>query len=119
VQNSIIDLVAVRELFKARIQMRLERGEMDKAKDLMEALRSQPSNEALAKDMGKKQTYFLKEIGNKNASQRRLVDQMFATTLDLLAKHINPQLINDLDKDLITAEKNGGKLPPKPTDDDS
>ena len=43
VQNSIVDLVAIRELFKARIRIRLERGEMDKAEDLLNALRDQPS----------------------------------------------------------------------------
>jgi hypothetical protein len=54
VQNAIIDLVAVRELFKARIRLRLERSEMPKAEALMVALRDQPSNEVLANDMGKK-----------------------------------------------------------------
>lgn len=119
VQNAIIDLVAIRELFKARIRLRLERGEMEKAENLMNALREQPSNEKLATAMGKKQTDFLKALGNKNANQRRKIDEMFATTRDLLAKHINPKLVRDLESDLISAKKNGGKLPPQkePQDD--
>ena len=112
VQNAIIDLVAVRELFKARIGLRLQRGEMTKAKDLMDALRGQPSNEALANDMGKRQTVYLERLGNRNAGQRRKIDQMFTTTRDLLSKHINPKLLRDLESDIIRAEKNGGKLPP-------
>lgn len=111
VQNAIVDLVAIRELFKARIQMRLERGEMEKAEALMEALRQQPSNEKLATEMGKRQTDFIKALGNKNANQRRKVDEMFTTTRELLSKHINPAMIRDLEKMLITARDNGGKLP--------
>ena len=118
VQNSIIDLVAVRELFKARIRMRLKGGEMDQAEELMDALRSQPSNEVLANEMGKRQTLYLKEIGNKDANQRRMVDQMFSTTRELLGKHINPKLIRDLEADMITAKNNGGKLPTKPEEKD-
>ncbi|TWU51005.1 hypothetical protein Poly51_42980 [Rubripirellula tenax] len=111
VQNSIIDLVAVRELYKARIRMRLQRGEMKEAEELMEALRNQPSNEALASAMGKKQAVFLKLLGTRNANQKRKVDEMFVTTRELLSKHINPILVRELEQDLLKAKKNGGKLP--------
>ena len=112
VQNAIIDLVAVRELFRARIQLRLKRGEMDKAQALMEALRDQPSNEELANDMGKRQTYFNNLLaGSGNANQRAKVDQMFVVTRDLLTKHINGRLVNDLEAEVSEARKNGGKSP--------
>ena len=113
VQNSIIDLVAVRELFKARIRLRLEKGEMDKAEELMEALRQQPSNEALANEMGKRQAAYLKVLGKRNANQKRMVDQMFSTTREMLGKHINPKLIRDLESMMTTARNNNGKLPPQ------
>jgi hypothetical protein len=118
VQNSIIDLVAVRELFKARITMRLQNGEMEAAEELMDLLRSQPSNEALANEMGKRQAVYLKILGNKNANQKRMVDQMFSTTRELLGKHINPKLVRDLESDMITARNNGGRLPAKPAAED-
>lgn len=113
VQNTIIDLVAVRELFKARIELRLKKGtpeDMEKAKDLLVALRSQPTNERIAAELSKKQDTFIKAIG-RNANQRRKVDEMFTTTRDLLTKHINPQLIKELDVKVAAAEANGGKLP--------
>jgi hypothetical protein len=112
VQNAIIDLVAVRELFRARIQLRLKRGEMDKAQALMEALRDQPSNEELANDMGKRQTYFNNLLaGSGNANQRAKVDQMFVITRELLTTHINGRLINNLEAEVSEAKKNGGKAP--------
>lgn len=113
VQNAIIDLVAIRELFKARIRLRLTKGQMEKAEALMIALREQPTNERLATDMGKKQAAFLKALGTRNANQRRKVDEMFTTTRELLTKHINPQLVRELESDLIAAKNNGGKLPPR------
>lgn len=113
VQNSIIDLVALRELFKARIMMRLQRGQdgdLQNAEELLEGLRQQPSNEALANEMGKRQTIFLKAIG-RNPNQSRKVDNMFSQTREMLTKHINPKLIRDLEEAYVTAKGNGGKLP--------
>lgn len=118
VQNSIIDLVAIRKLFEARIMMRLEKGEMEKAETLMEALRNQPSNEQLATDMGKKQTMFIKALGTRNANQRRKVDEMFTTTRELLAAQINPRLVRELEDAVIEASKNGGRLPKKADEDE-
>ena len=113
VQNSIVDLVAVRELFKARIRLRLEKGEMEKAEELMNALRDQPSNEKLANELGKKQSVFLEALGRSAGSQRRKVDSMFTNTRELLGKHINPRLIRELEADMVAARNNGGKLPRK------
>ncbi|MGI9469907.1 MAG: hypothetical protein ACR2NZ_00140 [Rubripirellula sp.] len=116
VQNAIIDLVAIRELFKARIHLRLGKGEMEKADLLMQGLRDQPSNQNLAKEMGKRHDAFVKALA-RSANQRRKVDEMFSTTRELLSKHISPKLLRDLETDMITAKKNGGKLPPKASEE--
>jgi len=117
VQNSIIDLVAVRELFKARIRLRLERGEMEKAEALLTALREQPSNEQLANEMGRRQTNFNTILARK-ANQRAKVGEMFKTTRELLTTHINDKLVRDLDAEVIAAHENGGKSPKKSKKDD-
>jgi hypothetical protein len=119
VQNAIIDLVAIRKLLGARIRMRLRKGQMKEAEELLIALRDQPTNEDLANDMGKKQGAFLKEIGNRNANQRRKVDLMFKETREMLGKQINQAVIRDLEADMDRAKANGGKLPedPEPEDD--
>ena len=113
VQNQIIDLVAVRELFKARVNMRLQRGEMDKAEELMVELRRQPDSRELNDSIAKRQVVFLEKI--ENASQRKKVDLMFSTTQDLLAQFINPKLLQDLESNLLKARNNGGKLPAEVT----
>jgi len=78
----------------------------------MEALRDQPSNEKIGKDMGKRQTDFNNDLaGSGNANQRAKVDQMFVITRELLETHINGRLVNDLEAEVSEARKNGGKAP--------
>ncbi len=116
VQNAIVDLIAIRELLAARVRLRLTKGEIQEAEKLLEMLRGEPTNEKIADDMGKKQTAYLKILGNGNANQRKMIDQMFTTTRELLSKHINPKLIRDLEADFIAATRNGGKLPEPPSE---
>jgi len=118
VQNAIIDLVAIRELFAARIRLRLEKGEMKEAERLLNSLREQPTNEKLANDMGRKETEFLRLIGPRDPNQYRKVENLFSSTREMLAKHINPKIINDLEADLLAAERNDGKLVKPSVDED-
>ena len=104
VQNAIIDLVAIRKLLAARIRLRLKKGQMKEAQELLVALSEQPTNEELAND-------FLKEIGTRNANQRRKVDIMFKETREMLGKQINPAMIRELEADVQRARDNGGRLP--------
>lgn len=112
-QNAIVDLVAIRKLLAARIRMRLRKGQMKEAEELIVALRDQPTQEELANDMDKKQGYFLDEIGNRNIGQRKKVDDMFKLTREMLGKQINPAVIRGLEADFNRAKANGGKLPPE------
>ena len=116
VQNAIIDLVAIRELLAARVRLRLEKGQLREAEELLYKLREQPTNERLAEDMGQKQAMFLKAIG-RDANQRRKVDEMFSTTRELLSKHISPQLIRELEADVRKARENSGKTASSQTQD--
>ncbi|MEM9587361.1 MAG: hypothetical protein AAGA03_08760, partial [Planctomycetota bacterium] len=111
VQNAITDLVAIRRLLGARIRIRLRKGEMRDAQELMAKLKAQPTHQILADDMDRKKAEYSEQIG-RNAQQRRKVDEMFDTTQVLLEKNIGDRFINALQDDIIRAEKNGGVLPP-------
>jgi hypothetical protein len=119
VENAIVDLVAIRKLLAARVRLRLYKGEMKEAQELVELLREQPTNERLAADMGKKQAVYLKQLGSRNANQKRKIDDMFTTTREMLAKMITPKDIRELEEDLLKAKKNGGKLAPPEEDEDA
>jgi hypothetical protein len=111
VQNEITDLVALRELYKARIRLQLEKGALEKAEQLMIELRRQPENEELSAAIGRKQIDLLNAIGKKNISQRRKVDEMFTTTRELLSKYVTPKLMREVKGYFAAAKANGGKLP--------
>ncbi|WP_146598981.1 hypothetical protein [Novipirellula aureliae] len=112
VQNAIVDLVAIRELFAARIKNHLQSGELDRAEELFNALSKQPTSERLSDDMGRKQAAFLKALaGPQNLRQRKKIDEMFTMTRRLLSKHISPARLREIDADIIQARENGGRLP--------
>ena len=105
-QNAIVDLIAIRALLAARIRIRLERGELAQAKELLEALRNEPTYDTIANEMGKK----VVQIKGRNATDQRKIDEMFAQTREMLVKNINSKLLRDLEEDVAAAEANGGVL---------
>lgn len=109
-QNAIVDLIAIRSLLGARIRLRLEQGRLPEAKELLEALRAEPTYDTIAIDMGKKVT----QIKGRNATEQKKIDQMFAQTREMLVNNINSKLIRDLEAEVIKAEANGGVLKRKP-----
>ena len=111
-QNAIVDLIALRTLLAARIRLRLEKGEMAQAKELLEALREQPTYDTIANEMGKK----VVQIKGRNANEQRKIDEMFAQTREMLVKNINSKLLRDLEADVAAAEANGGFLKKPPAD---
>ena len=111
VQNDITDMVAMRKLYSVRIEKKLREGSINAAESLMQSLRKQPTSEEWLAILGRRQVEFLDLIGNQNIGQRRKVDEMFATTRELLSKHITPKLMRDLEALMKRARDNGGKLP--------
>jgi hypothetical protein len=109
-QNAIVDLVAIRQLLAARIRLRLEKGQLQEAKDLLEALRGEPSYEKIADDMGRK----LLQLKGRNAAEQMKIDQMFAQTREMLVKNISPAIIRELEDAVLAAERQGasGQSPP-------
>ncbi|XZE54955.1 hypothetical protein SH139x_000939 [Planctomycetaceae bacterium SH139] len=99
VQNSIIDLVAIRKLLAANIRQQIKQGNTARATELLNQLRKQPSYEKLADDMAQRQT----EIISSNRSEQAKIDSLFGETRDLLVKHINQSLINVLDREVNAA----------------
>lgn len=111
-QNSIVDLVAIRQLFAARIRMRLAAGELKEAKELLETLRNEPSYEKIAGDMGRK----LLQLKGRNGGEQAKIDRMFAQTREMLVKNISPALIRELEEAVMAAEKGAPPTPPSTTD---
>lgn len=118
VQNAIVDLVAIRRLLAARVKLRLQRGQYKEAEELVILLREQPSAERLSNDMTAKLPEFLKAIGNRDANQKRKVDNMFTMTREMLAKQLSSRDVRDVEDMLQRAKANGGTLPPEEESED-
>lgn len=114
VQNSIIDLVAIRTLLASSIRRHLQQGDLPKAKELLEKLRSEPSYEKIANDMAQKQLV----ITSRNRSEQKKIDNMFGETRTLLVKFINPALLRELDAEVIKAG-GGVEAPATPESSDA
>jgi len=114
-QNAIVDLVAIRQLFAARIRARLEKGQLNEAKELLEALREEPTYEKIAADMGRKLT----QLKGRNAAEQARIDRMFAQTREMLVKNISPGLLREIEEAVLAAEKAPKPAPaPAPTPED-
>jgi hypothetical protein len=99
-QNAIVDLIAIRKLLAARIRLRLSKGQLAEAKELLTALRDQPTYDTIANDMGKKAI----QIKGRNVNEQRKIDMMFAETREMLVNNINSKLLRDLEADVAKAE---------------
>lgn len=100
IQNAIIDLVAIRQLLAARIRLRLEKGNIEEARELLNALRAEPTYEILSHDMRNKR----KEMETDNAQQRAMINQLFDQTRNMLVKHIDERTIRELEAEVASAE---------------
>jgi hypothetical protein len=101
-------LVAIRQLFAARIRKRLEQGKAAEARGLLDLLRNEPTYEKIADDMGRK----LVQFEGRNPGEQARINQMFAQTREMLVKNINDQLIRDLEAAVVAGE--AGKPIPTP-----
>ncbi|QEG43045.1 hypothetical protein [Roseimaritima ulvae] len=107
IQNAIIDLVALRQLLAARIRLRLEKGKVEEARELLNALREQPTYDILSQDMRNKR----KEMETNNRQQQAMINQLFDQTRTMLVKHIDEKTIRELEADVASVE---GGTPYKP-----
>lgn len=100
VQNAIVDLVAIRKLLAANIQQHIKNGDLERAEELLDELKKQPSYDKLADDMELKKT----EITSRNRTEQVKIDRLFAETRTLLIKHINPVFFRELETRLNAAK---------------
>jgi hypothetical protein len=115
VQNSIVDLVAIRKLIAANIRGYIKQGDFNKADELFDKLRKEPSYDKLANDMELKKT----QITSRNATEQMKIERLFGETRTLLIKHINPGFIRELETELNAAKGMPTGAAPKPESEDT
>jgi hypothetical protein len=101
VQNNLMDLVARREVLAARIRLRIENKDLTGAQTMLSELRSLASRADLLRQVESQQSDY---ASTEKAVQAK-VDKMFGELRKLLAKHLDPKLIDQIAAELNAAKK--------------
>lgn len=91
-QSTLMDLVARREVLAARIRLRLDNDDVKGAQDMLTELRNMTTRADLLKQLESQQATY------KSADRltQAKVDKMFGELRKLLAKHLDPKLLDEL-----------------------
>ena len=100
-QYNVMDLVARRELLAARIRARIAKKDFENAQQMLLELRSLTGRADLLRQVELQQSQFAD--GNKGVQSK--VDKMFVELRKLLAKHLDPKLIDQVASELNAAKK--------------
>jgi hypothetical protein len=100
-QNTVLDLIARREVLAARIRLRIKKNELKEAQDMLAELRALSSRADLLREVEQQRSRF----GVESSSVQAKVDRMFGELQKLLAKHLDPRLVDDVTAELNTARQ--------------
>ncbi len=98
-QGDILDLIGLRNLLAARIQLHLKNGKTDAAKATLTELRQLRNYNEMAAQLEAIQRRMLDEnAGPVSISSKNRIDRMFQTTRDMLQKYMQDNLLSDSEK---------------------
>jgi hypothetical protein len=105
VQDSLVDLVARREVLAARIRKAIEAGEIDQADGLLRELRRLDTQDDFARRVQqRKQT-----LSSADAQVQQKIDELFAQTRSLLGKYLSQDQVDQLSRSLDAARQSAPK----------
>ncbi len=103
-QAEILDLVGLRNLLAARIQLHLKNGKLDQAKATVDELRRLRNYTEMAEELQAIQRRMLDEQdGPVPVSAKNRIDKMFQTTRDMLQKFMQDNLLSESERAVAAA----------------
>jgi len=110
-QMNLIELITRRGILSKRVQYYVTAGKVDKAMELIDELRGLPSRSDLLRELGRQQ----EKIVVDDLWTKKKVDELFNDTRTLLSKHLAPEPIDALARDVADAQRKGpGAAKPSP-----
>jgi hypothetical protein len=100
-REDMIDLVARRNIFMARVRQEIEERNFDRARVLLESLDELPGQTQFNLTLDRE----AQRLRTKDLQVQRRIDQLFAQTRMALGKFLDPQPISELHEDLRHAQK--------------
>ncbi|MCA9170380.1 MAG: hypothetical protein KDB23_22030 [Planctomycetales bacterium] len=92
VQDSLVDLVARREVLAARIRRAIEAKELDKATALLKELRQLDTQDDFARRVQQRK----QSLSSGDATVQTKIDQLFAQTRTLLGRYLSQEQVDTL-----------------------
>ena len=103
VQESLVDLVARREILSIRIRGMIAKGRYDEAEPLLSELRRLPNRE----DFENLVTNRKQLLSSGDDQVQVKIDKLFNDTRELFTKFLDPRRVQELQEQLRTARENG------------
>jgi hypothetical protein len=101
VQDSLVDLVARREVMAARIRRHLEAGELQQADTLLRELRRLDTQDAFARRVQQRK----QSLSSGDSQVQQKIDQLFAQTSGLLGRYLSQEQVDELSRALTAAQR--------------
>jgi len=93
VQETLVDAVTRRSLLVAQIDARLKAGDNDQARRLLDELRRMPSRQQLLFEVEQQQ----QRLTANQPQVARQLERMFGDTKKIVAQHLDPRVIDELE----------------------
>lgn len=110
VQDSLVDLIARREVLAVRIRRHLQDGELEKADALIKQLRRLETREDFSRRVERRKL----ALKSNDANVQRKVDELFQQTASLLTRYLDREQVDTLARTLAAARTGAGPTKPAP-----
>ncbi len=98
-QGDILDLIGMRNLLAAQVQLYLKQNRLPQAEDALESLRRLRNYNEMADELESIQRVMMDEsTGPISFGAKRSIDRMFQTTRELLQKYLQDNLLRDAEQ---------------------
>jgi hypothetical protein len=104
VQDSLVDLVARREVLASRIRRALEAGELEEADQLLRELRMLETQDDFVRRVQQRK----QSLSTVDTQVQQKIDELFAQTGALMGKYLNQAQVDELSRALEAARRSGG-----------
>jgi hypothetical protein len=101
VQDSLVDLVARREVLASRIRKLIDAGDLDQAAALLKELRGLDTQDDFARRVQQRK----QSLSSGDALVQQKIDQLFAQTRNLLGRYLNREQVEQLGAALASAQR--------------
>jgi hypothetical protein len=101
IQESLVDLVARREVLSSRIRQRIESGKFEEAEQLLNELRRLDTQDDFARRVQQRK----QSLSSVSPEVQQKIDELFAETRALLGQYLDPKRVQQLQTQLDAARR--------------